>query len=65
MIFDLSRHQKSLLDDILISIGIDFCATDLVFEPIESRTQVRHRRKVLAYVYVSNLEVLDLIEHIS
>ena len=48
-----------------ISIEINSSATSLVFEPMELCTQVRHRRKVLAYVYISNLEVLDLIEHIS
>ena len=54
-----------MLDGISISAEIDSCATDLVFEPIESRTQVRQSRKELTYIYMSNLEVLDLIEHIS
>ena len=48
-----------------INSGIDSYATGLVFEPIESRTQVRQHKKVLAYIYLSNLEVLDLIEHIN
>ena len=49
----------------LISAGIDFYATDLVFEPMESRTQVRRHRKVLTYICISNLEVFDLIEYIE
>ena len=54
-----------MLDDISISAEIDFCATGLVFEPKESCTQVRQSKKELIYVYMSNLEILDLIEHIS
>ena len=48
-----------------ISTEINSCAIDLVFELLESRTEVRRHKKVLTYVYMSNLEVLDLIEHIS
>ena len=44
---------------ISISTKIGSYATDLIFEPMESRTQVRQSRKVLAYVCMSNLEVLD------
>ena len=39
--------------------------TDLVFEPMESRIQVRQSKKKLTYVYMFNLKVFDLIEHIS
>ena len=48
-----------------ISIKIDSCAIGLVFEPMESRTQVRQHKKVLIYIYISNLKVLDLIEYIN
>ena len=54
-----------MLDGISISAGIDSCAIGFVFKSMESRTQVRQSRKELTYVYMSNLEVLDLIEHIS
>ena len=54
-----------MLDDISISVGIDSYATSLVFEPMELCTQVRQSRKKLTYVYISNMKVLDLIEHIS
>ena len=53
------------LDGISISAKISSFATGLVFEPMESCTQIRQSRKELVYVYISNLEVLDLIEHIS
>ena len=54
-----------MLDGISISAKIGSCATDLVFEPMESRTQVRQTRKELISVYIFNLKVLDLIEYIS
>ena len=50
---------------VLISTEIGSSTIDLVFESMESRTQVRQCKKVLAYIYMSNLEVLDLIEHIN
>ena len=53
-----------MLDGISISVEIGSCATDLVFEPMESRTQVRQSKKKLTYIYMSNLKVLDLIEYI-
>ena len=54
-----------MLDDISIRTEISSSAIGLVFESIESCTQVRQSRKVLVYISISNLEVLDLIEHIS
>ena len=54
-----------MLDGISISIEISSYTTDLVFEPMESCTQVRQNKKVLAYVCMPNLKVLDLIEYIS
>ena len=43
----------------------DSFTIDLMFEPMELYAQVRGCRKVLTYVYMSNLKVLDLIEHIN
>ena len=54
-----------MLDGISISAIIGSCAIGLMFEPMESHTQVRQSRKELTFVYMSNLEVFDLIKHIS
>ena len=59
---DVGNHYENVSS---IGIGNISCAIGLAFKPMDSHTQVRRHRKVLTYIYMFNLKVLNLIEYID